>query len=180
MTAIGSADEALRAITSMDWRPTGGNDAHSPSRLELMREHLRRVTLWEGHCTRPTSWPHANLPRAFDPSVPLPEEIHEELVEYFEGKSLFGHIEMLSKHIIHWAVVMERTQRPLPPLPDPYLPLLTLFKRGGEFPIEHRRATFWPWRLPLEAREEYISDKPFVIIDDAALDSLDKESPRQA
>ncbi|MGK5637756.1 hypothetical protein ACSNOK_05460 [Streptomyces sp. URMC 126] len=61
----------------------------------------------------------------------------------------------------------------MPPLPNPYEPLLILWQRGGEFPIEHRRATFWPWRLPIEPREEYVAHKPFVSLDSATLDALD-------
>ncbi|MGK5637750.1 hypothetical protein ACSNOK_05430 [Streptomyces sp. URMC 126] len=97
------------------------------------------------------------------------------MIEYFEERSLFGHTETLSRYAVHWAVVMENTRRPVPSLPDPYEPLLTLWQRGGEFPVEHGRATFWPWRLPLEPREKYLSDKPFVSLESAALDALDAE-----
>ncbi|MER5785114.1 hypothetical protein ABT104_25885 [Streptomyces mobaraensis] len=64
---------------------------------------------------------------------------------------------------------------PLPQLPDPYEPLIILYERGGEFPVEHGYATFLPWRLPLEPREKYLTSEPGISLESAALDALDEE-----
>ncbi|MBZ4319708.1 hypothetical protein [Streptomyces huiliensis] len=169
------AKSVIERLLAVEWRPVGGNDKHSRSRFELMREHLRRTALWAEHLGADT-WPYPPLARTFDHTVGIPVDVREQLVEHLEDRTFYAHTSMLCMHTVAWAYLKEQCTS-LPRLPDPYEPLLVLFERGGEFAVEvGQMARFRPWLLALQPRDEYLSQDPFVELDDATLDSLDEES----
>lgn len=166
--------ERLRAVEwNGDW-----DDAfkHVMSRRLLMREYLRRATLWAEAYSAESSWPFFDITKYVDPNFQLPPDITDKLDEFLRMR-LSGLVKTTCAGAVRLAEL--RFQQPAvgaDGLPDLYEPLVLMYERGGEFMRDNAGAldltgvSFRPGTLQNNA-----GSTPIVSVSEAVLDALDAE-----
>ncbi|MFE7528755.1 hypothetical protein ACFU7Y_24000 [Kitasatospora sp. NPDC057542] len=99
----------------------------------------------------------------------------EDCVEDASGGS--WHAIECSAAAVRWAALRGASGPVLPPLPDPFEPLIRLYERGGAgFSYANGFLDFGMLMVERGNPRTHLSPEPFVELDDAALDALDERS----
>lgn len=116
-------------LIAVDWRD---RDDQTMPRVLLMREFLRRSSLWARELGA-ESWPFFDVAALVDPGVRAPEQTVTEVVDSIPPQqSTIAHT---CRWSLHFAALLD-TGRALPALPHPYTPLLRMYELGGGFLLD--------------------------------------------
>jgi hypothetical protein len=167
MTTPQTAVELAHRLKSVDW---AGNYDHTPSRVKLMQEYLRRASLWAQHLDRTPEWPFFDIAEAIDPAV----RANPDLVAH-ATKGLSFRTKRIAAWALHFAELRTIAPQKIPHLDDPYEPLIVMFERGGGYTTEHNRIEVDLAQFPSIRWTDYNRPDPIVpIADTALLDDLDR------
>ncbi|MFJ2810356.1 hypothetical protein [Kitasatospora sp. NPDC087271] len=161
--------ERLRDVPWGDWDLAYG---HAGSRVQLMREYLRRSACWADAFGAEKLWPFFDIGRHIDPEVRAAPEVTAALDDFVDNTIGRRTLEETCRGAVHWPAFRQGTSFALPDLPDPYEPLLLMFERGGGFYVEEM-IDLDGAAVPQGQLSDHLSPIPVVTLDSAALDALD-------
>lgn len=125
-----SAARLVERIRRIDWDSDG---SRMRSRVELMREYLRRSALWSQELGA-TGWPFFDAAAFLDPSVHPEHDLADAIStdpDVIENGPLVRDTCLWS---LRMAAVRSSGVR-LPGLPDMFEPLILMYERGGGFSV---------------------------------------------
>lgn len=146
------------------------------SRRLLMREYLRRSSLWAQTYSAESAWPFFDITEYIDAEFKLSPSTEQELEEFL-GARMSGDVKVTCRGAVRLAEL--RLNNPAVgtgDLPDLYEPLIRMYERGGEFMKDNVGAldltgvSFRPGSLQGNA-----SNTPVVTLHGTVLDALDVE-----
>jgi hypothetical protein len=123
----GHVERVAGRLLAVDWTE---HYRRTPSRVALMREHLRRSAIFAGAVGAPT-WRFADLAESLDPGIRTPEAVLAAVRVALADRT-GGRARRSAEHMLRLAAARDGGAR-LPDLPDPFDPLLVMFERGGGF-----------------------------------------------
>jgi hypothetical protein len=116
-------------LIAVDWRD---RDDQTKPRVLLMREFLRRSSLWNRELGS-DSWPFFDVASLIDPTVRAPEQTVAEVVGTIPPQQpIIAHT---CRWSLHFAALVD-ARAALPALPHPYTPLLRMYELGGGFLLD--------------------------------------------
>jgi hypothetical protein len=132
-------ENAFQRIQAIAWTTIGTGEPHN-IHTDLMRQYLHRGQQWAKHLNTGRRHEFQNLATHLDPSLDLPPAILAWLDHLFTDVYPYR-----GRHYVIWGLTAYLcwVQLPpaitstLPPLPDPYEPLLQFFEHGGAIYVEH-------------------------------------------
>jgi hypothetical protein len=138
-----------------------------------MREHLHRGERWARRLGVGGSGPFLTLPDLIDPGVRADPAVVRAVLDTVPGLDM-SPTSRACAAALHFAALQD-AEAPLPPLPDPYEPLVLLFERGGGFGIDCSGVfiELGSVALPRRRREGKLRNASLAPMDHAALDDLD-------
>jgi hypothetical protein len=161
-----TAVELAHRLKSVDW---AGNFDHTPSRVKLMQEYLRRASLWAQQLDRTPEWPFFDIAEAIDPAVRADPDLVARAT-----KGLDWHAKRVTAWALHFAELRTVAPEKIPELDDPYEPLIVMFERGGGFNTAHSHIEVDLAQFPIVKWTDYNRPDPIISIEDTALlDDLD-------
>jgi hypothetical protein len=146
---------------------------HTNSRVDLMREYLRRSACWAHELDCTEMWPYFDIAAQLDPAVRADPALVSRLEDYFADHPVGPTVVDTAIWALHWTTLKSAKGRDLPDLDDPFEPLITMYERGGGFVTHHGEiqvdiASFRRGKLG-----EHLSAAPVVSLDTAVLDQRD-------
>jgi hypothetical protein len=168
MAAQPTAAELGHRLRDINWV---GDFTHTRSRIQLMKEYLRRAAWWAERLDRTREWPFFDIAEAIDPGIRADPHLVRNTTE---GLGWYA------KRICTWAlhVAELRTVAPhkLPDLDDPFEPLIVMFERGGDFTSANGHIEVDLAQFPMRSWIDYRTADPIVSLDPITLDGLDEAS----
>jgi hypothetical protein len=160
------------------------SDHRVPSNDLLFREYIRRLHMWERLLDSPRSLWRDDLAQKIHPEIRLEENHKVILSRLLVITYSFTH--RLCAYILEWANLRDHIDVVVQhQLPDPYEPLLWMFRRGGMIHDDKGYLEFWSGQEPRGARwaPSWIKQQidtwteiPLVELNDAILDAIDAEA----
>lgn len=154
-------------LASVDWE---GDWERSRSRVELMREFLRRSALWAGELGS-EDWPFFDVAALVDPSVRAdPQTVEQVAAGVSVHQPVVGDT---CAWALHFAALRDADVG-LPKLPDPFEPLIRMYERGGAFLLDGTGTVqVDAAAIPLATRDQRLG-QPELSLTVAELDALDR------
>ncbi|MBD2770055.1 hypothetical protein IC235_19375 [Hymenobacter sp. BT664] len=171
MTQDDSVDQAIARIKAIDWEL---KDYRAASHIALLKEYLRRASLWATALDCADKWPFFDVAAQIDFSLRLDEAKVEALKRYLAPFPVSRTIRRMCEWFVHWAVVKNSPQVTKTALPDPYEPLILLYERGGDFYLEQGFFHFPVGCFPRGTCSQHYNLVPHILLDEQVLDRLDK------
>jgi hypothetical protein len=139
-----------------------------------MKEYLRRAAWWTKATKRSDWYPFFDIAAAVDPAVRAAQVVVGRVSANLSTIQLHPLVRQACINALHFAALLD-ARVPLPAAPDlPYEPLLKMFERGEGF--WHEGSGFLDVDtigVPIGKIEDNLRERPYVELDDAALDALD-------
>ncbi|MFH8382016.1 hypothetical protein ACH4E7_13860 [Kitasatospora sp. NPDC018058] len=171
--AVQSMVDRLKAL---NWTSHGEALEKSYSRAALMKEYLRRTALWLDVYGDTRYWPVFDLAAIVAPEVRAAPAVVADVKEFVDAASHRWYAAETSVAAVQWAALSDVPGLNLPPLPDPFEPLIRVYERGGLFSYANGFVDFDTTMVPCRDWRAHLSPTPVVELDDAALDALDDRS----
>ena len=165
-----TVDSTLERIKLINWEP---NDLRAASHIALLKEYLRRASLWAKALDCADQWPFFDVAAQIDPSLRCDEAKVEALERHLAPFAVSRTVRRLCEWFVHWAVVKHSPKVTQMALPDPYEPLILLYERGGDFYREHVFFCFSVGCFPIGKLSDHYKLSPYVLLDKQVLDQLD-------
>ncbi|MFI8459440.1 hypothetical protein [Kitasatospora sp. NPDC085464] len=146
------------------------------SRAALMKEYMRRTALWLDVYGDTKYWPIFDLAAVVAPDVRADPAVVAEVEEFVDAASSRWYAVETSVAAVHWAALSDAPGLNLPPLPDPFEPLIRVYERGGLFSFANGFVDFDTSMVPCRDWRSHLSTTPVVELDDASLDAFDERS----
>ncbi|WP_051836439.1 hypothetical protein [Streptomyces sp. NRRL WC-3742] len=163
--------DRLKAIA---WKAPGTAIKKGFSRAALMEEYFRRAALWLDAYGEPQMWPFFDLAEIVDPSVRVDPVLIEDIELFIDDACGSSYAMDSGAAAVQWAALTSAPGVQLPPLPDPFEPLLRLYERGGaSFQFANGFIDFGMIMVPRGRWRGHLALDPVVELDDRALDVLD-------
>ena len=178
MSNVDPVVRTAERLLAVDWSGDLGWD-HVRSRVQLMREYLRRAALWAEAVDCTDRWPFFDIAACVDPSVRADGVLEDRLSKNFERNPVWPDVKDTSIWALRWAALRAAPGSKLPDLEDPFEPLILLYERGGGFNTAHGRIEINLVALPPRDWSEHLSSQPVVALDRSTLDKLDDRSSSQ-
>lgn len=124
-----AANKALERLLAINWEY---NDARQDSHVALMKEYLRRATLWVKAFNISGKGRFFDLAAIIMPDVRAPQHLVDEVEEL--PANWWGR--QISAWYLPWAMIKDHPEVTKLDLPDLYEPLIRLYERGGRFRME--------------------------------------------
>lgn len=175
MTEISRAEQMANRLMAIDWADSEGAVVHDGSRVALMREYLRRTALWAHEYRIDGDWPFIDLAARVDPEVRADPVLLARMEDALDDRATLLYAQKTSRHAVHWAALLDARADRLPPLEDPFEPIVLLFERGGLFGTEGRAADFALGMIQYRTRDHYLAVAPIESLDPDLLDKIDDE-----
>jgi hypothetical protein len=165
-------EDAIDRLQLIKWGE--GEYEHRISNLYLLKEYLRRATLWSKRIASPAALPFYDIPFYIAPSTRVEKELVEiKILKRYLTPLMFN----ICEWYLHWTLISETSSVRVYNLPEPYEPLIKLFERGGALSIENGYidvgsasiyflSDFW---------KNYDRDEVFVNLDTSELDIIDSK-----
>lgn len=161
-----TAAELGHRLRQIDW---AGDFTHTRSRVQLMKEYLRRAAWWAQRLGRTPEWPFFDIAEAIDPAVRADPELVERTTT-----GLGWYAKRICAWALHFAELRTVAPEKIPAdLDDPFEPLIIMFERGGDFTTANGRIEVDLAQFPVKSWIDYRTPDPVVSLDDQALDALD-------
>ncbi|MDH6130806.1 hypothetical protein P3T37_000173 [Kitasatospora sp. MAA4] len=161
-------------LEAIHWKASDEAMARVGSRVALMREYFRRAALWLDVYGEPEWWPFFDLAAVVDPSVRADPALAAEIEDFIEENVGSAYALDIFLAAVHWAALLDAPGIQLPPLEDPFEPLIRFYERGGTaFALENGFIDFGTAMLRRTPWRENVSPTPIVQLDDHVLDALD-------
>ena len=162
-------DACAARILAIDWV---GSDAHTRSRVALLREYLRRAALWLERLPE-GAWPFFDAGALIEPSVRADSEVVERVESGLHRPEVFATVRESCVWALHFAALRDAAADP-GGLPDPYEPLLLMYERGGGFTFDGTGFIQVDFvGVPKGTPRDYRGREPLASLDRADLDRLD-------
>ncbi len=169
-TAIDKLVQQLATI-DRDYAPKTGGELQR----RLFQEHLRRMLLW-GDKLGADYWYQFNIVKYIVPENKFPEEIQQKLLT-IDGLS----IRMLATfpYMVHWTLVADLPEVQAYQLPDPYAPLLLIYRQGAWFLTEQKYIELYLGHnlieSPQPSRRRFEGVAPFIDFDKSIFDVIEMD-----
>ncbi|MFG3225396.1 hypothetical protein ACGF07_11550 [Kitasatospora sp. NPDC048194] len=147
--------------------------AKSFSRAALIREHMRRTALWLNVYGDTEYWPIFDLAAVVAPEVRADPAVIANVEEFVDAASNRWYAVETSVAAVHWTAVADTPGLKLPPLPDPFEPLVRAYERGGLFSFANGFIDFETVMVPCGEWRAHLSPTPVVGLGDQDLDAVD-------
>lgn len=170
MTQDNKVDRTIERIKAIDWKP---NNLRATSHIALLKEYLRRASLWAKALDCTDKWPFFDVAAQIDPSLRSDEAKVEEVERHLAPFPVSLTVRRLCEWFVHWAVVKNSPEVTKIALPDPYEPLILLYERGGNFHFEQGFFHFSVGCFPRGKLSDHYSLSPHILLDEQVLDQLD-------
>ena len=170
MTQDNSVDRTIERIKAINWEP---NNFRAASHIALLKEYLRRASLWAKALDCTDKWPFFDVADQIDPSLRADEAKVEALKRHLAPFPVSRTIRRMCEWFVHWAVVKNSPEVTKIALPDPYDPLILLYERGGDFYFEQGFFHFSVGCFPRGRLSDHYSLSPHILLDEQVLDQLD-------
>ncbi|MFF2143326.1 hypothetical protein [Kitasatospora sp. NPDC058190] len=165
-------------LKAIEWMAYQEGQEKAFSRAALMKEYLRRAALWLDSYGDTDEWPFFDLAAIVAPAVRADPAMVSDVEDFVEDASAGSwHAIECSAAAVQWAALRDASGPVLPPLPDPFEPLLRLYERGGAgFSYANGFLDFGMLMVKRGNWRSHLSPDPVVDLDDKALDALDERS----
>lgn len=171
MTQDNSVDRTIARIKAIKWEL---NDSRTASHIALLKEYLRRASLWATALGCTDKWPFFDVAAQIKSSLRSNEAKIEEVECHLAPLPISRTIRRFCEWFVHWSVVKNSPEITRIALPDPYEPLILLYERGGDFYREHVFLCFSVGCFPIGKLSDHYSLSPHILLDEEVLDQLDK------
>ncbi len=169
-TAIDKLVQQLLTIDRHNAPKTGGE----LQRL-LFQEHLRRMLLW-GDKLGADYWSQFDIVKYVVPEHKFPEEIKQKLREI---RGLPGRMKFTFYYMVNWALVADLPEVQACQLPDPYAPLLLIYRQGASFLTEQQHIDLYLGRYFIgflrPSRKRFEGVAPFIDFDKSIFDVIEMD-----
>jgi hypothetical protein len=173
VSAGSHAADTLSRLLAVDWRVEASFD-HARSRARLMREYLRRASLWAEVLDATEAWPFFDIAGHLAPEVDTPEEFASQLEALISTGIGWPSVMDTCRNVLRWAAVLDAGV-PIPgDLADPFDPMLWLFERGGGWTTEGGFIELGGASVRRRTWRDHLSTEPTVTLTQSALDALDQ------
>ncbi|MER6303778.1 hypothetical protein ABT247_30060 [Kitasatospora sp. NPDC001539] len=147
----------------------------SYSRAALMEEYFRRAALWLDVYGDTQYWPFLDLAAIVAPAIRADPAVIADIEGFIDEASGSSYAMDSGAAAVQWAALTSAPGVELPPLPDPFEPLLRLYERGGSgFRLTNGFVDFGMIMVPRGSWRMHLSPTPIIELDDEALDALDE------
>ena len=164
------ASTMTERLARVNWH---GDVDRTRSRVALMKEYLRRASLWS-HQFRAKQWPFFDAAALVNPNIRASEELVSEIVEKEEIIHQFPLVMDTCVWALHFSALRDSGET-LPDLPDMFEPLIVFYERGGGFGIDTTGMIQVDYAaMKRGSPASYWDEKPKTSIDSEALDLLDQ------
>lgn len=185
---MNSGSRLTRMLDLIRTKETEPNYFRGPSHILLFYEYLRRLNLWTTSLdlfhmwwrVPYFSWWASDLGTALVPTVQVSLEIEDEMKELY---TMQGQL----KNAVKWAAACDQVDLVARyQLPDPYEPLLLMYRRDGEFYADGFAGgslSIYSSRVKVyeryegyimrELNKETLRHTPYVELDERILDEID-------
>ncbi len=166
MSNIDEIDKSIKRLKKLDWEK--GHDFEKQDSYKLLiREWLRRMTLWGKSLNATNKWPFINVvDKIFgegnikDYSDPL----IVEMSSFLSAKGIGARAISVCIWYILWSEVKDRSEISQFNLPEPYEPVIVYFELGGWLRKEQNFLDFV--MIDIDNWKEYDLLEPFIILDE--------------
>ncbi len=161
-------------LKAVNWKSPGEAFEKGYSRAALMQEYFRRAALWINAYGEPRRWPFVDLAEIVNPDIRADPAVIADIEDFIDDACGSSYAMDGGSAAVQWAALTSTPGVQLPPLPDPYEPLLRLYERGGVgFSFANGFIDFGMIMVPRGNWRMHLSPTPAVELSDEALDSLD-------
>ncbi len=169
---LSTPQRLLDDITAIAWQY---DDRRSESHLKLAHEYLRRMALWATALGRQDHWPFFDVAIAMYLDIALPDELYQRLDQHLDEHYLYIIMRRVLRHALAWSMIKDDPHVHAFGLPDPYEPILLLYRRGGHFTLDKARfiTSGFGSSSPLATIDRYHRQVPVVALDQVTLDTID-------
>ncbi|MEU9047090.1 hypothetical protein AB0D63_36400 [Kitasatospora sp. NPDC048343] len=162
-------------LKAINWKSPGEAYEKAYSRAALMEEYFRRAALWLDAYGEPRRWPFFDLAEIVNPAIRADPAVIADIEDFIDDACGSSYAMDGGAAAVQWVALTSAPGVQLPPLPDPFEPLLRLFERGGAgFSIANGFIDFILIMVPRGNWRMHLSPTPVVELTDEALDSLDE------
>ena len=102
MTHNNNVDAAIERIVNIKWEL---NDTRFGSHIALLREYLRRASLWAQALTCTDKWPFFDVAAQLDPLLCPDKTKIETLERHLQQFNLYRPIKRTCEWYIHWVMI---------------------------------------------------------------------------
>ncbi|MGK3960152.1 hypothetical protein WMF38_44770 [Sorangium sp. So ce118] len=163
--------EMLERLCAIDWRADDLRCRNS--RIQLMREYLRRAAWWADELGCTEEWPFFDIAGHVDFVVRADSALVQRLQEHLAKLSLWPTVKKSCEWSLHWAALRSTPGMKLPVLDEPFEPLIWMYERGGGFTTEHGNVNVSGALFQRRPWHHYRTQQPVVELDRVRLDALD-------
>ncbi|MFI9319853.1 hypothetical protein ACIGXI_08730 [Kitasatospora aureofaciens] len=164
-------------LKAIEWSAYQEGQDKAFSRAALMKEYLRRAALWLDTYGDTDEWPFFDLAAIVAPAVRADPAVVSDIENFIEEASGSWHAIECSAAAVQWAALRDSSGSVLPPLPDPFEPLIRLYERGGSgFSFANGFLDFGMLMVKRGNWRSHLSPDPIVELDDNTLNALDEQS----
>jgi hypothetical protein len=170
MTEVSSTAELVERLLAVNWR---GRFDCTYSRVQLMREYLRRAAVWGRKLGCPDEWPFFDIAAHIDPTVRAADSDVRRLEDHFSGTPVWPTVRRTCIWALHWEELKRREGDALPELDYPFEPLIAMYERGGGFTTAHGEIEIDTASIRRGTWRDHLSPEHVVEVDPETLDGLD-------
>ncbi|MFJ8623023.1 hypothetical protein ACIRD3_09255 [Kitasatospora sp. NPDC093550] len=164
-------------LKAIEWSAYQEGQDKAFSRAALMREYLRRAALWLDAYGDTDEWPFFDLAAVVAPAVRADPAVVSDTEDFVEEASASWHAVECSAAAVQWAALRDTSGLLLPPLPEPFEPLIRLYERGGAgFSYANGFLDFGMLMVKRGTWRSHLSSDPVIELDEDTLDALDERS----
>ena len=154
------AQSTLSRILAAGGNESSGENEHNN---RLAKEFLRRSALWARQLACTSDWPFFDIARKLDADIAPEADFEKQLRGHLNGP---GKVAPLMCRLLlwslRWAALQDRGITRDYPLPDPFLPILSLYERGGEL-LQHKGMLLTPiYGFRPHSCEYYANHKSYI------------------
>ncbi|MFG3225397.1 hypothetical protein ACGF07_11555 [Kitasatospora sp. NPDC048194] len=170
--AVQSMVDRLKAVS---WKSPGEAFEKGLSRAALMEEYFRRAALWINSYGEPRRWPFFDLAEIVNPAIRVDPAVIADVEEFIDEACGSSYAMDSGAAAVQWAAVTSTPEVQLPPLSDPFEPLLRLYERGrAGFAFANGFVDFGMIMVPRSNWRMHLSLTPVIELNDETLDALDE------
>jgi hypothetical protein len=173
VTDVELAEQLAGRARAIPWGQL--RDDRLGSRIQLMKEYLRRAALWEHRLDAQWDWPFWDIANRVKPKVRAggaARQLLDDALTPVRSKLVFN----TWIWALHWAM-LRAAGGPDDSLPDPFEPLLWFYERGGGFHVANGFIDVDGRGFRIGMRDAYLTFEAFAYLDATSLDALDARRP---